>query len=84
MQFIPGWTELRLKSGFRLDLMTKVKGLEDLSFDDCYNMAIVAEIEGVPVRFLHYNHLIASKKAANRLKDQLDVQELEKIHRYFL
>lgn len=59
--------------------MTTVKGLESLTFDECYNMAVVAEIEGVPVRFLHYDHLIASKKAANRLKDQLDVQELEKI-----
>ncbi|HEY8967836.1 MAG TPA: hypothetical protein VIM64_02060 [Puia sp.] len=82
MQFVPGWTDLRLNSGFKLDLMTNVKGLENLSFDECYNMAIVAEIERVPVRFLHYNHLIASKKAANRLKDQLDVQELEKIHKF--
>jgi hypothetical protein len=81
VQFIPGWTELRLLSGFKLDLMTTVKGLESLSFDEYYNMAVVAEIEGVPVRFLHYNHLIESKKAANRLKDQLDVQELEKIRR---
>ena len=81
VQFIPGWTELRLLSGFKLDLMTTVKGLESLTFDECYNMAVVAEIEGVPVRFLQYNHLIESKKAANRLKDQLDVQELEKIRR---
>ena len=81
MQFIPGWTELRLNNGFRLDLMTSVKGLEKLSFDECYNLAVVADIEGIPVRFLHYNHLIASKEAANRLQDQLDVQELEKIHR---
>jgi len=81
MQFIPGWTEIRLLSGFKLDLMTKVKGLEGLTFDKCYDMAVVAEIEGVRVRFLHYNHLIESKKAANRLKDQLDVEELEKIRR---
>jgi hypothetical protein len=81
VQFIPGWTEVRLLSGFKLDLMTTVKGLESLTFAEYYNMAVVAEIEGVPVRFLHYNHLIESKKAANRLKDQLDVQELEKIRR---
>ena len=31
------------------------------------------------VRFLHINHLIASKKAANRPKDQIDVIYLEKI-----
>jgi hypothetical protein len=81
VQFIPGWTEVRLLSGFKLDLMTTVKGLESLTFAEYYNMAVVAEIEGVPVRFLNYNHLIESKKAANRLKDQLDVQELEKIRR---
>jgi hypothetical protein len=81
MQFIPGWTDLRLLSGFKLDLMTKVKGLEGSTFDKCYDMAVVAEIEGVRVRFLHYNHLIESKKAANRLKDQLDDEELEKIRR---
>ena len=81
VQFIPGWTEVRLLSGFKLDLMTTVKGLESLTFAEYYNLAVVAEIEGVPVRFLNYNHLIESKKAANRLKDQLDVQELEKIRR---
>lgn len=81
VQFIPGWTEISLRSGFKLDLMTNVKGLEALTFDQCYDMAVVAEIEGVRVRFLHYNHLIESKKAANRPKDQLDVQELEKIRR---
>ena len=56
-----------------------MKGLEGYSFDECLQMATIAEIENVKVPFLHINHLIANKKAINRSKDQLDVMELEKI-----
>jgi hypothetical protein len=58
-----------------------VKGLEKIGFEECYNYAVVAEIEGVIVRFLHYNHLITCKKAAGRPKDVLDIEELEKIRK---
>ena len=67
--------------GFPLDVMTSVKGLEDIGFVACFKYAIIAEIEGVPVRFLHYNHLITCKKASGRPKDLLDIEELERIHR---
>lgn len=79
MDFVPGWTNFQLNMGFTLDVMTDVIGLEKIGFDECYNLAVVAEIEDIQVRFLHYNHLIASKKATNRLQDQLDIIELEKI-----
>jgi hypothetical protein len=59
--------------------MTSVKGLENIPFDECYELAVVAEIEKIPVRFLHYNHLVQSKRASNRLKDQLDLEELARI-----
>jgi hypothetical protein len=59
--------------------MVGVKGLEQYSFDECLEMAALGEIDRVMVRFLHINHLIASKKAANRPKDQIDVIYLEKI-----
>lgn len=81
MDFIPGWTDFQLNMGFKLDVMLSVKGLEEIGFDECYHFAVVAEIEGVIVRFLHYNHLITCKKATNRLKDQLDIEELEKIRK---
>jgi hypothetical protein len=61
-----------------MDIMTTMKGIE-LTFDQCYNMAPIAEIEGVNVPFLHINQLIENKKAVNRPKDQSDVLELEKI-----
>ncbi|MGI8600465.1 MAG: hypothetical protein ACR2KB_14530 [Chitinophagaceae bacterium] len=79
IQFVPGWTSFRLNNGLPLDIMTTMKGLETFSFNECLQNAIVAEIENIKVPFLHINHLIANKKAVNRLKDQLDVIYLEKI-----
>ena len=81
MQFVPGWTDFHLMNGLRLDIMVNMKGLEGYSFDECLNMASVAEIDGVNVPFLHLNQLIANKKAVNRLKDQVDVIELERIQK---
>jgi len=79
MQFVPGWTDFHLTNGLRLDILVNMKGLEGYSFDECLNMASVADIDGVQIPFLHINQLIANKKAVNRPKDQQDVIELEKI-----
>jgi len=79
MQFVPGFTDFQLNFGFKLDVMTSVKGLENIGFEECYDYAVIAEIEQLPVRFLHFNHLITCKKATGRPKDLLDVEELEKI-----
>jgi hypothetical protein len=78
IQFIPGWVDFQLENGVRMDIMTSMKGVS-LSFDECLQIAPVAEIEGVNVPFLHINQLIDNKKAVNRPKDQSDVVELEKI-----
>ena len=69
MQFVPGWTDFQLNFGFKLDVMTSVKGLENIGFEECYNFAVIAEIEKIQVKFLHFNHLIICKKAAGRPKD---------------
>ena len=78
MRFVPGWTTF-YTAGIELDIMTEMKGLEHLSFDECYSSSPVANLNGVTVRFLHINHLIENKKVVNRPKDQLDVIYLEKI-----
>ncbi|WP_205755987.1 hypothetical protein [Lacibacter luteus] len=78
MQFIPGWTDFQLNNGIRMGLMTSLKGV-DLSFDECFKVSPVAEVEGIMVPFLHINQLLANKKAVFRPKDQIDVLELEKI-----
>jgi len=80
IEFLPGWVDFQLDNGTRMDIMTSMKGV-DLSFDECFKIAPIAEIEGIQVPFLHINQLIANKKAVNRPKDQVDVQELERIKR---
>jgi hypothetical protein len=79
MQIIPGWTDFNLNNGIQLDIMLDMKGLEQYSFDECFQVASKADIDGVIVPFLHINHLIQNKKAVNRPKDQIDVIYLEKI-----
>jgi len=80
IQFVPGWVDFQMNNGVRLDIMTSLKGVT-ASFDECMEMAPVAEIDGIPIPFLHINHLIENKKVVNRPKDQSDVAELEKIRR---
>ena len=79
MQIIPGWTSFNLNNGYKLDLLIDMKGLENLSFNQCLEAANRADIDGLLIPFLHINHLIANKKAVNRPKDQIDVLYLEKI-----
>ena len=78
MDFIPGWTTFHA-GGIELDIMTKMKGLENTDFDSCFKIASIADIEGLKIPFLNINQLIENKKALNRPKDQIDIQELEKI-----
>jgi hypothetical protein len=79
MQFVPGWTSFYVENAIELDIMTSMKGIEDLSFLECLEIASVADLEGVVVPFLNINQLIDNKKAVNRPKDQIDVIALEKI-----
>jgi hypothetical protein len=81
MEFAPGWTEFHLNNGFVVDILTNMKGLEDYTFDECLQMASIADIEGVSIPFLHINQLIENKKVVNRPKDQVDVLALEQIRK---
>lgn len=80
MQFVPGWSPFNLNNGFVLDiLIAPMKGLEEFTFQECFQSASIAGIYDIEVPFLHINQLIANKKAVNRPKDQIDVIELERI-----
>lgn len=79
MKFVPGWSGLRLNSGFELDIMTYIQGFEQENFDECYKIAPTALIMEIPVKFLHLNQLIEAKKTSAREKDKIDIIELEKI-----
>jgi predicted nucleotidyltransferase len=56
-----------------LDILGDVAGIRD--YEDLRSASQVSSIEGVPVRVASLNHLIAMKRAANRTKDQLMVEE---------
>jgi hypothetical protein len=79
MQFVPGWTEFHLNNSLPLDILIDMQGLEGYTFDECLQMASVADIENVQVPFLHINQLIENNKVVNRPKDQIDVLALEQI-----
>ena len=60
----------------RIDLMTKVKGME---FDVCIKEANWFQDEELKVRVIHYNQLLESKKASNRVKDKEDIKNLSRL-----
>lgn len=80
MQFIPGWTDFTLFFGLQLDVMTSIKGLENVPFEELLEKATKVILGNVAVNFIDYDNLIIAKKATNRLKDQLDLEELNKIN----
>jgi len=81
MNFVAGFTSIMLNSGLELDVMTRLSGFEKEEFQNCYDIANRATINGVEVCFLHLNHLIHEKRTCARPKDLLDLEELEKIQK---
>lgn len=62
LNFVPGWTDFYIGSGVRLDIITKMIGLENISFDDALKHAEIALIYDVKVPFLHISQLIKIEK----------------------
>jgi hypothetical protein len=64
-------------SPIQIDLLTACKGT---SFDQAYANSIMMEIsDNVKVCVTDYRSLVSMKRAANRLRDQMDIEELDKI-----
>ncbi len=81
--FLPGFCEIILDSGMYIELMDQVFFYDQSAFEDCYHAAEINQIEGVTIRYISFHHHIKSKKESNRLKDRLDVQELEKLQKNY-
>ena len=62
--------------------MTSVKGIDENDFNELYGFSEITMIENVPVRVIDYKNLIRTKQASGRTKDQLDIEELEKIKKW--
>jgi len=54
--------------------MTNVKGMD---FNECYNNAVFFDEDGLQIRTIHFNNLIAAKKASGRHKDMDDLENLK-------
>ena len=78
---IAGYCEILMDNGMYADLMTDMKGLQKENFQTYFEMATLDVINEIPIRFLHFNHLIENKRATGRNKDLLDIEELEKINK---
>lgn len=57
----------------RLEIATGISGVE---FEECYASRIVDTIDGVEVNIINLHHLKINKKAAGRLKDLADPENL--------
>lgn len=62
----------------RVDILQSIAGV---SFEDAWKDAVAGTVEGVPVRFLSREHLIANKLTVGRPRDLGDVDELRKFSR---
>jgi len=54
-------------------------GIDGVLFEECDQGKVLKEIDGKLVPFIGKADLIRNKIASGRAKDQIDVQELEKI-----
>jgi hypothetical protein len=57
----------------RLEISTGISGVE---FDECYANRIVDMLDGMQVNIIDLQHLKINKKAAGRLKDLADLENL--------
>ncbi|MBC7816022.1 MAG: nucleotidyltransferase [Planctomycetaceae bacterium] len=67
-----------IRAGFepmRLEILNRISGV---AFEECYSHRVEIEIEGVLVKFIGRDQLIANKRASGRDKDLLDVEKLTK------
>ena len=63
----------------RIDFLTKITGINFTEANEQVNFFYMQELK-IPV--IHYHHLLLSKKNTGRLKDQADIEELERINKY--
>lgn len=60
----------------KIDFLTKVSHVD---FDDAYSKVVLKEFDELLLPIVHYNDLVLMKMTTGRLKDQADIEELQKI-----
>jgi hypothetical protein len=61
------------RSPVSIEILKEISGL---SFQEVYAKAIDSEIENIPMKIIHLNHLKENKKASGRPKDLNDLENL--------
>lgn len=61
----------------RIDILTTIDGISD--FEEAFKERETSLVDNIKINFIGYSQLIKNKKASNRLQDQRDVKELNKI-----
>lgn len=57
----------------RIDILTSLSGVQ---FDECYQQAIVANFEGLEIKFIDLRNLRINKASSGRAKDLGDLENL--------
>jgi hypothetical protein len=60
----------------RIDLLTSASGI---NYDEAFADSVLAELDGLGVRFVGLQTLLKNKRASGRAKDLADAEELEKV-----
>jgi predicted nucleotidyltransferase len=61
-----------------IEITNRIAGIE---FEDAYIRVQVKEIDGIEMKFIHFNDLIRNKLASARPKDLDDVENLNRINK---
>lgn len=64
---------------YKIDFLTKV---QNVNWDEAIVNANYFPFQNIQIPIVNYNDLILMKIASNRLKDQADVEELQKIRKF--
>ncbi len=59
----------------RLEVISAISGV---SFDEAWQNKEVRQVQGVSINVLNVQDLVKNKLTTNRLKDRIDIEELEK------
>lgn len=62
----------------RIDLLTSINGV---AFEEAWARRATIEWRGHQIAFLGLDELLRNKKSTGRLKDQIDIQELNRLHK---
>jgi len=49
MQFVAGWSDCRLNNGLKFDILVDMTDFEDNTFDECLQIATIANIENIKI-----------------------------------